>query len=158
MKIFSLMIYFLLFSCLYAQKIKIENPNLVGVYVCSAENSAQWYTEKLGFKTFKKMDFPEYDSLKIYFLEKENFRLELIQKKTALSAKNVIKNYDEEKTPLLGFAKLSFIVKNIKELEDKLKSENVKIRYPLIKDNEFKEMSFIVEDPDGNYIQFVEPF
>lgn len=53
-------------------------PFLLGINVKDGEKAAGWYMANLDFTLVKKMKFPEYDSLAIYFLEKDGFQLELI--------------------------------------------------------------------------------
>jgi uncharacterized glyoxalase superfamily protein PhnB len=134
--------------------VKFE-PYRIGIIVKNVEQAARWYESNLEFKTYKKMEFPEYDSLKIYFLRQENFEIELVEKKTSFPLKKVMPEYDINKEPLEGFCKIAFRIKDIKLVYEKMKKNGVKEIMPITYDKELKVEFFIVEDNDGNMIQFI---
>lgn len=102
------------------------------------------------------MSFPEYDSLKINFLKGKSFELELMEKKTSFNIKNRIPGYDINKQPLQGFYKIAFTVNNIEQLYSRLKKKNVTEVLGLTDDKAFNSTFFIIQDLDGNLLQFIE--
>jgi len=153
MKTAFLVICGLLANSLYGQ-IKLE-PYRLGITVKNAEQAAQWYQQNLGFKVYKQMSFPEYDSLKIYFLKWETFEIELVEKKTSFSIKDVRPGYNINKEPLEGFSKIAFRTDSLRQTYEKLKKNGVKEIMGLTHDEGFNVDFFIIEDPDGNMLQFI---
>lgn len=130
-------------------------PYLIAIVAADADKSAEWYEENLGFKITRKMDFPEYDSLKIIIMRSGASELELIQKKSGFSIKKYVPDYDGfDKAPLIGFAKIAFQVSDAAALADKLKEKKVKFLVDLYEDKDMGLRSFIIEDLDGNVLQF----
>jgi len=130
-------------------------PYLIAIVAENVENTAAWYNDKLDFEIVRKMEFPKYDSLKIIFMKYGEVELELIQKKTSFTIKKYIPDYDGfDKSPLRGIAKIAFLVHNVDKLAGKLQSMNVKFLVNLYDDKEFGIRSFIIEDLDGNVLQF----
>ena len=82
--------------------------------------------------------------------------LELIQKNTSISISKFIPDYyaDVDKSPLRGFTKIAFLVNDVETLSEKLKQKEVKFYANLFRDDEFELWSFIIEDLDGNLLQF----
>lgn len=153
MKTIFFIICGLITSSLYGQ-VKLE-PFRLGVTVKSVEQAAHWYEDNLGFKTYKKMDFPDYDGLKIYFLRQGEFEIELIEKKTSFSIERLRPDYDINKEPLEGFSKIAFRVDNLEQTFEKLKRNGVKEIMGITHDSEFDVDFFMVEDTDGNILQFI---
>lgn len=132
-------------------------PFRLGITVRNVDQASRWYEENLDFKTYKRMNFPEYDSLKIYFLRNGEFEIELIEKRTSFSIRTLRPDYNLNKEPLEGFAKVAFRIDNIGQVYEKLKRNGVKEIMGITHDQEFREDFFIVEDMDGNVLQFVKP-
>lgn len=151
----TLLVIFGLFTISVFGQIKLT-PHLLGIVVKNVDSSAKWYEEKLEFKVYEKMDFPEYDSLKIYFLKQGNFEIELIEKKTSFSIKNLRPDYDINKDPLRGISKITFLTENIAQVFTKVKQSGAKIAYELVNDKTRGVSFFIIEDPDGNMVQLIE--
>jgi catechol 2,3-dioxygenase-like lactoylglutathione lyase family enzyme len=128
-------------------------PDLISIISKDIVKSSKWYQENLGFKLIKTMDFPEYDSLKIHFLERDGFKIEIVEKKKA-EARSRFSSFEN---PLLqGFNKISFKVSDIKTLAKTLSDRKVNFKTKVFHDEVFKLTSFIIEDPEGNLLQFVE--
>jgi catechol 2,3-dioxygenase-like lactoylglutathione lyase family enzyme len=130
---------------------------LVALVVSDAVKSAEWYQQNLGFHTTRKMDFPQLDSLKIIFLRWGSFELELIQKKSSLAIAKIVAGYDQEKSPVQGFAKIAFRVENVDAMADSLRGKAVRISFGPFDDETFHLRSLIIQDRDGNYLQFSGP-
>lgn len=135
---------------------KLE-PYRLAIFVKSVEQSSQWYERNLDFSIYKKMDFPQYDSLKIYFLRHNGFELELIEKRTSFSIRKFEPNYNSDKAPLRGFTKIAFRVDAINRVFEKMKQNGVKVIMGITNDKEFDEDFFMVEDLDENTVQVIKP-
>jgi catechol 2,3-dioxygenase-like lactoylglutathione lyase family enzyme len=153
MKIFLIVLLALGSSSLNGQQ-KLE-PLRVGIIVKDVDQVSRWYETNLGFTTYKRMAFPQYDSLQIFFLRQGDFEIELVQKRTSFSIKSLRKDYDINKEPLEGFVKIVFRVKDIVKIHDKVKRNGVKEILGITHDKEFDLDFFMIEDPDGNLLQFV---
>lgn len=137
----------------YGQTLK---PYAVGIVVSDIEKSSTWYAKVLDMKLTKELSFPEYDSLKINFLEGNGFRVELIEKKTSFSITDYVGNYSVNDKPLIGFSKIAFLVPDIQTIYNRLKTFDVEVLYDITKDALFHSEYFIIQDLDGNIIQFIE--
>jgi hypothetical protein len=136
---------------------KMFRPYLAALNVKDASKAAEWYRQNLGFQITKTMDFPQHDSLRIVFLKLDVFELELIQNRTSFDITKYVPNYDQEKAPIRGIAKLAFMVQNVRLLADTLRLKKVKILYGPFDDKPFSIRSVIIEDLEGNLLQFSEP-
>lgn len=131
-------------------------PLRVGITVSNIDRASAWYEKNLGFITYKKMQFPEYDSLYIHFLKQGEFEIELVSKKTMLSIQKLRPGYDMNKEPLQGFIKLVFTSNDIQALFQKLQQNGVKEVLGITHDKEFNVDFFLIEDMDGNLLQFIQ--
>jgi len=57
---------------------------------------------------------------------------------------------------LRGFFKVGLFVKDVEKAEQYFKSKSIAIRHPLFHDKETATSAFILEDPNGNMLQFIE--
>lgn len=148
-----------IFSFLIAQyslaQLKIE-PTRIGMFVSNVDKASSWYENNLGFKTYKKLEFPEYDSTTIAFIKNGQFEIELIQKSTSFPIESIKPDYDLNKEPVEGIFKITFRVTGIQQVYNKLKENGVKEIIGLTYDKEFNQNFFIVADFDGNFIQLIE--
>lgn len=131
-------------------------PHRIGIIVSNVDSAVVWYQQHLGCRLYKSMDFPEYDSLKIRFLQHPYFDIELVEKKTSIPIKKLLPDYDINKAPLQGLAKVSFRVPHIKEVFARMQQNKVRITIPLTHDKTFDTDFFMIEDRDGNMLQFLE--
>jgi len=129
-------------------------PYLIGIGVANVETSANWYEEMLGFKTFRRMDLPDH-GLKIAFLERGSFRLELVEKKGAASLRHYAPGLKDEMM-VHGLKKYAFLIHDLDVAATKLKAKKVRFVVEPFDDQAMKLRSFIVADPDGNLIQFMQ--
>ena len=128
-------------------------PYLIGIGVANAETSAKWYEEVLGFKTFRRMDLPDY-GLKIAFLERGSFRLELVEKKGAAALSHYAPDLQDDMVN--GLKKYAFLIRDLDAAAAKLKAKNVRFVVEPFDDQAMRLRSFIVADPDGNLVQFIQ--
>lgn len=137
----------------FAQSLK---PHIIAIVVSDLEQATEWYENTLELTLYKELNFPEYDSLKINFLKRESFQIELIEKKTAFSIKEYVKDYDANVEPLIGFCKVSFLVPDVESEYERIKKLNVEEFMGITEDKDFMTEYFFVKDTDGNLIQFIE--
>lgn len=140
-----------------ADSARTFRPYLAALNVKDASQTADWYVENLGFAITKFMDFPQSDSLRIIFLRLDAFELEVIQKRGSFDIRKYVPDYDPEKAPVHGVAKLAFMARGVKQMADGLGQRGVKILYGPFEDEPFGILTVIIEDLEGNLLQFSEP-
>lgn len=143
-------------ACAIAQSGEMFKPSLLGIAVKNVDRVSEWYVRNMGFTIREKMEFPEYDSLRIFFLERNSFRLELVQKRGAFSIHSLLPDYDTFDAKLMGLIKIEFRVDHLDQWFDRMKLAGVKFRTKIMKDEKLKERPFIVEDAEGNLVQLME--
>lgn len=134
-------------------------PYLVAISVTNVDQATEWYQRILGFVFCKRMDFPEY-ALRIVLLEHNGFILELIEKQGSFPIKERMPEIDDD-VFVRGFKKLAFLVQNVDELAATLKTVGVELLFDVSEQADWpggKTKSFIIEDPDGNWVQFFQKF
>ena len=129
-------------------------PYRAALAVSNVNEISKWYQDVLGFKFTRRMDFDDY-GVHIEFLESNGFGMELIEKQGSKSKQE--RMADLKDTSLLqGLTKVGFLVENIEEVSASLKEKEVKIVFDVTDDPEEDMCWMIIEDPDGNIIQFFE--
>ncbi|MEQ9402660.1 MAG: VOC family protein [Cyclobacteriaceae bacterium] len=132
-------------------------PALLAMSVKDLDISTKWYTENLGFSLDTTMLFPDY-GLKINLLALDQFRLELIAFDDPIIVDLVM--LPTEHSNIHGFIKFGFLTKNLEAIVSRMETTNAEIvagpaQLPALSSGEpWPERFFLVEDPDGNYIQF----
>ena len=129
-------------------------PYRAALSVSNVNKISKWYQDVLGFKFTRRMDFDDY-GVHIEFLETNGFGIELIEKQGSKSKQERMP--DLKDTSLLqGLTKVGFLVENIEDVSASLKEKEVKIVFDVTDDPEEDMRWMIIEDPDGNIIQFFE--
>jgi catechol 2,3-dioxygenase-like lactoylglutathione lyase family enzyme len=154
MKFFLLAAMLLLTEIVSSQSSPSDlKPVLAAIQVENLDSSIYFYSTFLGFRVKERKSFPDYN-LEIAFIQNNGFELELVKNDKSLK-KNKILN-ENKAADITGFAKLSFEVSNISRLYDHLKAEQVKIVVTLRESNREKNyLTFIITDPENNWIQFI---
>jgi uncharacterized glyoxalase superfamily protein PhnB len=132
-------------------------PYRIGIVVDNVKIAEQWYQQVLEFRTYKEMELPQYDSLRIRFMRQGNFEIELVQKHSSFSIESLQPGYDINARPLQGFVKVAFKVADVQGTFNRIKQRGAEIILPVTYDKEFNVDFFIIEDPDGNMLQFIGP-
>lgn len=103
------------------------------------------------------MDLPEH-KLRIAFLERNGFTLELIEFQQSVSLATIQNRIPElkDRDHLQRFAKLGFRITDVDALAAALKASGVKLRMEPTNDREFHDRFLLVEDPDGHTLQFFQ--
>jgi catechol 2,3-dioxygenase-like lactoylglutathione lyase family enzyme len=130
-------------------------PCLLSISVANLDASVRWYGEALGFRETKRLNLPA-SSLRISFLEHNGFRLELIEFKDSVSLEAIRSKFPgvDDRAKVRGFGKLAFAVPKIREAASALKAK--KFVRDVTREKDTGETWFIVEDVDGNWVQFFE--
>jgi catechol 2,3-dioxygenase-like lactoylglutathione lyase family enzyme len=145
-----------------AQKQKTDvrinlSPYLLAMSVANVDDSVKWYEEKLGFAVVEKMDLPAYN-LRIVFMERDGFRLELVEDKKSVSLPSIQCYFPgvNDKTKLQGFTKFSFLTENVEQVSKDLKGKNVSLIMDVTKDEKQKVKFILLHDNSGNLLQFIQ--
>lgn len=152
----KLLIYCLLTLAIHITSAQEIQPYRIGIVVENLEKSSDWYSDIFEVEVYKKVSYPEYDSLNIHLLKNEHFEFELVERNSSVAINDLIANYNVKEKPLLGFYKISFQVDNIQKIYDRIRKEKIEFHMDLSTDEEFKMKSFIIKDPDNNLLQFQE--
>jgi catechol 2,3-dioxygenase-like lactoylglutathione lyase family enzyme len=136
-----------------AERIELR-PYLAGIGVADLAASTTWYEAKLGFEAYRRMDLPEH-GLKIAFLRSGSFRLELVEKAGAMPLTKLVPGLADDMT-VLGLKKLAFEVADIDKVAARFRAQGVRFVVEPFDDAPMKLRSFIVADPDGNELQFMQ--
>jgi hypothetical protein len=83
--------------------------------------------------------------------------IEIIESKKVLS-RSRIREAVPDYSGIQGFFKPGFYIKDLESWQKTLQGRGVKIKFPLMKNEKFKMNFFIVEDPEGNLLQFYNFF
>jgi lactoylglutathione lyase len=129
-------------------------PYLVGLSVADAERSAKWYVEMLGFREIRRMDLSDH-GLKIVFLRTGSFRLELVEKKGSAPLRSYAPAVKDDML-VQGVKKFAFLVSDVDAAASALRTRGVPFEVEPFVDKEMKLRSFLVGDPDGNVVQFMQ--
>jgi catechol 2,3-dioxygenase-like lactoylglutathione lyase family enzyme len=126
-------------------------PAFIGLYVKNVETTAKWYEEKLGFRVLQQRKIS--DQLGFAMLEGYGLWIEVIQNPKTIS-RNQITSALGNANQIEGFFKIGIFTNELDSLEQLFKSRGVKFRYEKMKNDNFAMTLFIIEDPEGNWIQF----
>jgi catechol 2,3-dioxygenase-like lactoylglutathione lyase family enzyme len=133
------------------------HPYLVSLSVADLDRSVRWYREMLGFRETRRLNLPD-SSLRISFLELNGFRLELVEFKNSVSFAAIQSKFPtvDDRAKVQGFGKLAFAVTSVRDVAASLKSKKVKFVREVTQEEDTGETWFMIEDVDGNCLQFFE--
>ena len=127
-------------------------PFLTAIQVEDLDSSIYFYATFLGFQVKERKSYPDYN-LEIAFIQNNGFELELVKNSRSLKKNAIL--LEKNATDITGFAKLSFEISNIKNLYDQLQNKKIKIIVSLRESNrDDNYLTFILADPENNWIQF----
>ncbi len=136
---------------LYTQNSE-ESPtfamNKVVIRTIDAEELATWYTDHLQFSSFESTNSEN------QLLRKGDFLLELVEDAQAISPDSL--EFEYGMNTLAGFYKFGFAVNQLDSLFQWVKTKGLSTAGGILKGGTLGARSFIVIDPQGNYIQFFE--
>lgn len=140
---------------------KVENkyrPAIFALTVTDIDRSMGWYTQYLYFTRDTIMHFPEY-GISVGMMHQGDFFLELVEFSDGISRDSSLlpQGYFE----IDGFFKIGFQAKDLTALYENLAAkEEIKMVAPLgdlsppADDYPWPDQFFLIEDPEGNYVQF----
>ena len=128
-------------------------PNGSAVVVQDIEKSVQWYQSVFGLREKTRMDDPS-GTYKVVILESTDIMFELLELKGSMVRSEVLKGKPEG-TQIQGHFKIGFYVSDIDACLHHLKSLDIDV--PNVwTDSSTGKRNFLINDPDGNYIQFFD--
>lgn len=132
----------------------VLRPYLMALLVRNADTTQAWYTSRLGFVAVDTVDVPE-SQLRIRFLEKDGYRLELVENATTIHPDSALK-YVPQYNGFYGFAKLCFKTPDLDALDRHLRALGTRYFFSVRKEEAGENSFVIVYDPDGNLVQVIE--
>ena len=149
--------YLILISFIsYSQNESLPKPEAYfsAIIVNDIDTSIIWYSNNFGFKVLNKIASKE-RGFKQANLKCGNILIELIELKSSLSPKNLLKNHPK-KTKIDGFFKFGFLVSEFDNWVKFLKQSKVEFYGTVVIDDQSGKKMVLVKDPDGNRIQLFE--
>ena len=140
-------------SCVSPQPERLR-PAMVAISVRDLEATSRWYCERLGFKPRASLSWPEH-GVRTQILHIPGFDLELISRDGSRPLSSVLPD-PEDPTLLQGIKKFALVTPGLDALFHRLSSSGVSLVYPEIRTTRLGQRFFMVEDPEGNIIQFFE--
>lgn len=128
-------------------------PNFSAVIVGNVDSSTAWYQSVFDLKIKNRIDDPE-RGFRIMILESSTFLLELLENKAWPDQKKLLADKPAG-TQIQGFFKIGFKVPDMNACLKRLADLKI-IPDRIYTDSETKKRNFLINDPDGNLIQFFE--
>lgn len=129
-----------------------NSAHFIGLFVEKFDSTLVWYEQVLGAKILKKNIVPQ-ANLKFAMLDLNGFLIEMIQNPKVVSRQEINTKFSGN-VGFEGFFKLGFKVKDIETQYQLMKSRGASFEYHLMDNHDFKWKLFIIQDPEGNWIQF----
>jgi predicted enzyme related to lactoylglutathione lyase len=149
----SIFFGFLVLSTLATAQTPSYQPYFFAVVVSDVEKAAKWYGDVFDLKEKTRITDPN-GAHDIAIMESDVMVLELLQLKGTVMKKEALTGRPEG-TQIQGHFKIGFKVKDINAWLEHLKT--LKVDVPRVyTDSNSRKRNFLVEDPDGNLIQFFE--
>ena len=124
------------------------------IIVEDMDTSLRWYQEKLGFRMLNETHLPE-RSLRQANLQKGHIHLELIELASALKPAEAIEGFSS-KSKITGFFKVGFRVPDFDAWLRHLDEVKIDWQGKVVRDPQSRKRMLIINDPDGNRLQFFE--
>lgn len=132
-------------------------PCLVALSVLDLDASARWYENVAGFRKLRTIDLPK-QSLRIVFLERNGFQIEMIEFKRTVSYEAIRSKFAnvDDRAKVQGFTKLAFRVTDLDRVAAVLKQRKAHVLFDVRTDNVTGDKWMIVQDNEGNWLQFFQ--
>jgi predicted enzyme related to lactoylglutathione lyase len=144
---------FILFSISTTAQTPSYQPYFSAVVVSDVVKAAAWYGAVFDLKEKTRITDPN-GAHDIAIMESGVMALELLQLKGSLTRKEILAGKPEN-TQIQGHFKFGFKVTDMNAWLEKLK--RLKVEVPRVyTDGATKKRNFLVQDPDGNLLQFFE--
>ena len=128
-------------------------PWFSAVIVNNVDSSTAWYQSVFDLKIKNRIDDTQ-NGFRVMIMESSTFLLELIENKTWPDQKKLLAGKPEG-TRIQGFFKMGF---KVPDMDACLKRLAVMKIFPerIYTDSATKKRNFLINDPDGNLVQFFE--
>lgn len=149
-------ILILVSACItYAQSTTVfkYEPFFSAVIVNNVDSSAAWYQSVFDLKISNRINDTE-RGFKVMILESSTFLLELIENKSWPDQKKLLADKPAG-TRIQGFFKLGFKAPDMDACIKRLAGLKI-IPERIYTNSETKKRNFLINDPDGNLVQFFE--
>jgi hypothetical protein len=147
---------FLMFMFFFARSQSVQSldmkPYFSAVIVKNVDTSSLWYQSVLMLKVKNRINDTA-RGFRVEILESSQLLIELIENKLWLDPKSILKDKPEG-TQMQGFFKIGFKVSDVDACVTYLK--NLKINVERIYKEPSGKRNFLINDPDGNLLQFFE--
>ena len=124
------------------------------IIVSDIDSSTPWYKSLLNLDQLDRIENNE-RGFKIAILANDKVLIELIEFKNGITKKSALENLAENKR-LIGHFKIGYRVGDFEEWHRRLENMDIEFYGKTFTDRNLGKRSFIILDPDGNYIQFFE--
>ena len=128
-------------------------PLFSAVIVKNVDSSTSWYQSVFDLKIKNRIDDTQ-NGFRVMILESSAFLLELIENKTWPTQKKLLAGQPEG-TRIQGFFKIGFKVTDMDACLKMLAALKI-IPERIYTDSATKKRNFLINDPDGNLVQFFE--
>lgn len=118
------------------------------------EGTLAWYQEKLGFRTKHEWTVPEFPHLKLAYLEKNEFVLEIVASPN-LETKDLPQDF-VARLEQPGFGHLAFLVDDVDAITAALENQGAEVVVPPTSFPDSGRRLSFVEDNNGNMIEFLK--
>ncbi len=115
-----------------------------------------WYREKLDFKVEHEWIVPDFPGVKLAYIEKNGFMIEVVATPTALQHKRAPADLAEALSDR-GFGHLAFIVADVDAVADELHARNVEFLLPPTSFPDAGRRVMFICDNNGNLLEFLTP-
>lgn len=127
---------------------------LFALIVADLDATVAWYTRHLGFRVERRVESAE-AGVRVAFLDRDGFTLELISKRDSVSVKALEKSATPPR-PVRGYLKLGFLVRDLSRWTQRFEAAGIPLKVPVTGDKPTGTRYFLVEDNEGNCLQFFE--
>lgn len=128
-------------------------PYFSAVIVKDVDSSTAWYQSVFDLKVINRINDTE-RGIRVMILEASTFLLELIENKSWPDPKKLLADKPEG-TRMQGYFKMGFKVADIDACIKRLAELKI-IPERIYTDSDTKKKNFLINDPDGNLVQFFE--
>lgn len=129
-------------------------PGLFALIVADLDASVAWYTRHLGFRVERRVESAE-AGVRVAFLDLDGFTLELISKRGSVSLK-ALEKASKPPRPVRGYLKLGFLARDLGRWAHRFEAAGIALKVPITLDKPTGTRYFLVEDNEGNCLQFFE--
>jgi catechol 2,3-dioxygenase-like lactoylglutathione lyase family enzyme len=150
----TMIVFMTMIKCCFGQTVATEvTPYFSGVIVSNIETSSSWYQSVFSLKVKSRIDDPDYGA-KVAILESSKILIELLEMKAALAPKDLLQ-VKPEGSRIRGHFKIGFKVSDMDEWLKRMASLKIPVDR-VYTDAATRKRNFLINDPDGNLIQFFE--